>query len=237
MSRNVCIVSGKGGKYKYVRVCESYRNAEGKPRSRTIENHGSLDELLKKDPLYVEKLRERVAKENAAAKSALLGGLESSAQERIRRLETAAAGGPDYGHVKKLGLGSALLRQVWKEDLNLPQLFRYLQSKTKIEYSYEKAAFLLCAGRILNPGSKKRTFARKDRSIVPYDELSDINAVYRVLDRLAADPAFGLTRPELEALMDPRRYIGRCPQQVARFLERCQPLLAQAQTADGAITL
>ena len=37
--------------------------------------------------------------------------------------------------------------------------------------------------------------------------------------------------------MNPRRYIGRCPQQVARFLERCQPLLAQAQTADGAITL
>lgn len=37
--------------------------------------------------------------------------------------------------------------------------------------------------------------------------------------------------------MDPRRYIGRCPQQVAWFLERCQPLLAQAQTADGTITL
>lgn len=50
-----------------------------------------------------------------------------------------------------------------------------------------------------------------------------------LLDRLAADPAFGLTRPELEALMDPQRYIGRCPQQVARFLERCQPLLAQAK--------
>ena len=58
-----------------------------------------------------------------------------------------------------------------------------------------------------------------------------------LLDRLAADPAFGLTRPELEALMEPQRYIGRCPQQVARFLERCQPLLAQAQTADGTITL
>ena len=58
-----------------------------------------------------------------------------------------------------------------------------------------------------------------------------------LLDRLDADPAFGLTRPELEALMDPRRYIGRCPQQVARFLERCQPLLEQAQTADGTITL
>ena len=29
-----------------------------------------------------------------------------------------------------------------------------------------------------------------------------------LLDRLAADPAFGLTRPELEALMDPQRYIS-----------------------------
>ena len=58
-----------------------------------------------------------------------------------------------------------------------------------------------------------------------------------LLDRLAADPAFGLTRQELDALMEPKRYIGRCPQQVARFLERCQPLLAQAQTADGTITL
>lgn len=57
-----------------------------------------------------------------------------------------------------------------------------------------------------------------------------------LLDRL---PPTGLRpdRPELEALMDPQRYIGRCPQQVARFLERCQPLLAQAQTADGTITL
>ena len=36
MSRNVTIMSCKG--YKYVRVCESYRNAEGKPRSKVIEN-------------------------------------------------------------------------------------------------------------------------------------------------------------------------------------------------------
>ena len=58
-----------------------------------------------------------------------------------------------------------------------------------------------------------------------------------LLDRLAADPAFGLTRPELEALMDPRRYIGRCPQQVAQFLAQCAPLLRQAQAADGDITV
>ena len=58
-----------------------------------------------------------------------------------------------------------------------------------------------------------------------------------LLDRLAGDPAFGMTRQELDALMEPRRYIGCCPQQVERFLERCAPLLAEAQSADGNITL
>lgn len=58
-----------------------------------------------------------------------------------------------------------------------------------------------------------------------------------LLDRLAADPAFGLTRQELDALMEPKRYIGRCPQQVARFLAQCAPLLRQAHAADGDITL
>ena len=58
-----------------------------------------------------------------------------------------------------------------------------------------------------------------------------------LLDRLAGDPAFGMTRQELDALMEPQRYIGRCPQQVARFLERCAPLLAEARSADGNITL
>ena len=58
-----------------------------------------------------------------------------------------------------------------------------------------------------------------------------------LLDRLAGDPAFGMTRQELDALMEPQRYIGRCPQQVARFLERCAPLLTEARSADGNITL
>ena len=58
-----------------------------------------------------------------------------------------------------------------------------------------------------------------------------------LLDRLAGDPAFGLSRQELEDLMEPARYIGRCPQQVARFLERCAPLLGEAQAADGGITV
>ena len=58
-----------------------------------------------------------------------------------------------------------------------------------------------------------------------------------LLDRLADDPVFGLTRTELEQLMAPQRYIGRCPQQVRQFLAACAPLLHQAQTTDGDIQI
>ena len=58
-----------------------------------------------------------------------------------------------------------------------------------------------------------------------------------LLDRLADDPVFGLTRTELEQLMAPQRYIGRCPQQVRQFLATCAPLLHQAQTTDGDIQI
>ena len=58
-----------------------------------------------------------------------------------------------------------------------------------------------------------------------------------LLDRLADDPVFGLSRAELEQLMTPQRYIGRCPQQVRRFLDACAPLLHQTQTTDGDIQI
>ena len=58
-----------------------------------------------------------------------------------------------------------------------------------------------------------------------------------LLDRLAADPAFGMTRAELDAVMAPALYTGRCAQQVERFLSECASLLAGAQSADGAISL
>ena len=58
-----------------------------------------------------------------------------------------------------------------------------------------------------------------------------------LLDRLAADPAFGMTRAELDAVMDPQLYIGRCQEQVERFLAECEPLLADAPETDGSIRI
>ncbi len=47
-----------------------------------------------------------------------------------------------------------------------------------------------------------------------------------LLERIAADPAFNLSLEELKKTMDPKRYVGRAPQQVEEFLgEVIDPIL------------
>ncbi|HUP42851.1 MAG TPA: adenylosuccinate lyase [Thermoanaerobaculia bacterium] len=54
-----------------------------------------------------------------------------------------------------------------------------------------------------------------------------------LLDRIAADPAFGLSREEIEAEIEPRAFTGRSAEQVDELLaERVEPLLARAETAE-----
>ncbi|MCD7753687.1 MAG: adenylosuccinate lyase [Clostridiales bacterium] len=56
-----------------------------------------------------------------------------------------------------------------------------------------------------------------------------------LIDLIAADPLFGMTREELTAHLEPSRYIGRCPDQVTEFLENdVRPVLEQyASALDG----
>ena len=53
-----------------------------------------------------------------------------------------------------------------------------------------------------------------------------------LIDRIAADPMFGLTREELAAHLDSKAYIGRCPEQVDEFISACvQPVLDRYSAA------
>ncbi len=56
-----------------------------------------------------------------------------------------------------------------------------------------------------------------------------------LLDLIAEDPAFGMSREELTAHMEPSRYIGRCPEQVTEFLNECvRPVLdAHPEALEG----
>ena len=53
-----------------------------------------------------------------------------------------------------------------------------------------------------------------------------------LLERLAADADFGISLDDMRDIVDPRRFVGRAPQQVDEFLnEVVEPLLARLQTA------
>ena len=61
--------------------------------------------------------------------------------------------------------------------------------------------------------------------------------VQETLSRLAAEPAFGMTEAEMEAVLDPKLYIGRCPEQVDAFLAQVRPLLSGASREVPEISL
>ncbi len=58
-----------------------------------------------------------------------------------------------------------------------------------------------------------------------------------LLARLAGEQRFGLTQKEMEALLDPKLYTGRCAEQVTRYLDKIKPLLEGAEKTDASIDL
>ena len=49
-----------------------------------------------------------------------------------------------------------------------------------------------------------------------------------LLERLAAEPEFSLNAADLERILDPQMYTGRCSEQVSVFLEKVKPMLSGA---------
>ena len=58
-----------------------------------------------------------------------------------------------------------------------------------------------------------------------------------LLARLSQAPEFGMTLEEMERLLTPSDYIGRCPQQVERYLAEVKPYLSGASTETAEINL
>ena len=185
MPLHVSVVSVKD--HRYIRVYSSYRNEKGQPRSRIIENHGRLDSALAKDPQYLEKLKERIAQENALEAKNKSLELEKAARKRMDKLaETAKGLNEKPGSFKSFNVGAALIRKVWV-DLKMPEMFRHLQRGRKIQYPYDQTAYLLTEQRFLNPSSKLKSFNHRTNSIIDHDKVDHLEDLYKVLDVLQED--------------------------------------------------
>ena len=58
-----------------------------------------------------------------------------------------------------------------------------------------------------------------------------------LLELLSQRKEFGMTPEEMEALLDPKLYVGRCPEQVDGFLKSIQPLIADVKRETAEINL
>jgi adenylosuccinate lyase len=72
-------------------------------------------------------------------------------------------------------------------------------------------------------------------SLAAGEEVKEHGRRNDLVDRIAADSAFGMERASLDAMLDPSKYVGRAPQQVDRFLEEhVAPLLRAHASIDDA---
>ena len=58
-----------------------------------------------------------------------------------------------------------------------------------------------------------------------------------LMSLLAAQPEFGLSLEEMEKVLEPSLYIGRCPEQVDALIAELAPLIAQAERSDPEINV
>ena len=58
-----------------------------------------------------------------------------------------------------------------------------------------------------------------------------------LLDRLAGEPSFGLSRGDMERLLSPELYTGRCAQQVEDFVQSLRPLFGDLERETAQIEL
>ena len=68
----------------------------------------------------------------------------------------------------------------------------------------------------------------RQHSMAAAKRMNEGGADVDLLDRIAGDEAFGLSRDDLVSLTNVDRFVGRAPEQVARFLEEhVEPTLAR----------
>jgi transposase len=145
----------------YLRMLESYRNAEGKSTNRILYSLGKLEDYTP------EQLR------SIGIKLFELGGGEVRS---ILEGKLEEIGRYNYGYQQVYG--KAL------QHYGLSDVFRRIEKKNKLQFSLYNAVFLMLIERLQDPCSKRSSFYNQQE----YVNLPPValHHLYRALDKLAA---------------------------------------------------
>lgn len=156
----------------YLSIVHGYREkGTGKSKQKTIKTLGYLDELEKEyeDPIsHFTQLAKNMTE-------------EYNSKHKPVTLEINLNKTLDAGTDLTKNFGYAALSKIYHE-LELNTFFQIRQRELEIPFNLNSIAKLLFYGRIIFPGSKKRTFEQKDR-LFDRTEFS-LDDVYRALTYL-----------------------------------------------------
>lgn len=145
----------------YLYLCRNYISG-GKERQELVANLGRMDVLQGNGAL--DRLISSLAKYSERC------WLEIEGEGTLER-------GLEYGTI-------LVFRRVW-ERLGLDQQLAVLQDKTEVQFSLEEAAFAMVLHRILDPGSKRRTYKWMHKAVYrsQFEDI-ELHHLYRALGYL-----------------------------------------------------
>ena len=79
--------------------------------------------------------------------------------------------------------------------------------------------------------------AIREHSVACAKAIKQDGAENDLLDRIAADPRFGLTRREIDSLLDVRAFVGRAPEQTEEFLTEVVRPLLEKYSGEGDVSV
>lgn len=146
----------------YLRILESYRNADGKSTHRTLYSLGKLEDYA---PEQLRAIGIRLFELGGGEVRALLEG------------DLEEMGRYNYGYQQVFG--KAL------QHYGLPDVFRRIEKRHKLQFNLYDAVFLMLLERLAEPCSKRNNFFNQHE----YVKLSPValHHLYRALDKLAAN--------------------------------------------------
>ena len=170
-------------KGKYATIIKTYIDPITRKRtSRSVKTYGYIDEELKKDPHYLDKIRKDLEELRKDVEQA-----EKLREEKERRIFPAISSQEcqdAYRAAPRLIYGDATIRSLW-EELELDKWFRKTRHNAKIFYDFDLAAFYMVACRILNPCSRLRMVKIAPQFFFDYQSNLKLDYLYDALGQIA----------------------------------------------------
>lgn len=160
----ICVnYSGKGNKNAYVKLMEAYCDDNGKKRARVIKNFGRLDDLLAKDPMALENLKQTYKDKMIQEKQSLAAQRIKEVMESLQNSEETKSRFKNT-LFPQLNYGYYALKNIWDEDLGLTWKLNYLQkaSKSRVQFSFCASTLFMTCLKVIDPGSVLYSYGSKD---------------------------------------------------------------------------